>query len=119
MQAVTEGLIIKAQIDTSLKRLFLARMKLTLFDAPAKVKWASTPSIVLNSTAHQSERATTTDSRPTPSRLGAAFAKQCRRQPRCCTHAVPISLHGHVSAKSNGDILSWLDRNDEVSFAAR
>ncbi|MEP6833372.1 MAG: glycoside hydrolase family 3 C-terminal domain-containing protein [Gemmatimonas sp.] len=53
VQAVKEGLITEALIDTSLKRLFLARMKLGMFDSAFKVKWAKTPYSVLNSTANQ------------------------------------------------------------------
>lgn len=53
VQAVKEGLITEAQIDTSLKRLFLARMKLGMFDSPAKVKWASTPFTVLDQAANK------------------------------------------------------------------
>ena len=52
VQAVKDGLISEAQIDTSLKRLFLARLKLGMFDAPEHVKWASIPYSVLNSTAN-------------------------------------------------------------------
>lgn len=53
VQAVREGLITEAQIDTSLARLFLARMKLGMFDAPAKVKWASTPFSLLDQASHK------------------------------------------------------------------
>lgn len=53
VQAVKEGLITEAQIDTSLKRLFLARMKLGMFDSPAKVKWARTPFTVLDQAANK------------------------------------------------------------------
>ena len=53
VQAVNEKLITEAQIDTSLKRLFLARMKLGMFDSPARVPWAKTPYRVLDAVAHK------------------------------------------------------------------
>ncbi len=53
VQAVKDGLITEAQIDTSLKRLFLARLKLGMFDNPAKVKWASTPYSTLDRAEHK------------------------------------------------------------------
>lgn len=53
VQAVREGLITEAEIDTSLKRLFLARMKLGMFDTPAKVKWASIPFSTLDQASHK------------------------------------------------------------------
>src|SRR5215831_16311032 len=43
VDAVKQGLITEAQIDVSLKRLFLARFKLGMFDSPDKVKWAQIP----------------------------------------------------------------------------
>ncbi|MEO7998125.1 MAG: glycoside hydrolase family 3 C-terminal domain-containing protein [Gemmatimonadaceae bacterium] len=53
VQSVKEGLITEAQIDTSLKRLFLARMKLGMFDSPSKVKWANTPYTVVDQAANK------------------------------------------------------------------
>jgi beta-glucosidase len=53
VDAVTQGLITEAQIDTSVKRLFLARMKLGMFDAPDHVRWASTPISVLDQPSHR------------------------------------------------------------------
>lgn len=47
--AVHRSLIREAQIDTSLKRLFTARMQLGMFDPPARVAWASIPFSVVNS----------------------------------------------------------------------
>ncbi|MEP6989506.1 MAG: glycoside hydrolase family 3 C-terminal domain-containing protein [bacterium] len=53
VDAVQQGLITEAQIDTSVKRLFLARMKLGMFDAPEHVRWAATPISVLDAPAHR------------------------------------------------------------------
>ena len=50
--AVKQGLITEAQIDTSLTRLFLARLKLGMFDPPEMVRWARTPFSVLDQPAH-------------------------------------------------------------------
>jgi beta-glucosidase len=50
--AVKQGLITEAQIDTSLTRLFLARFKLGMFDPPEMVRWARTPFSVLDQPAH-------------------------------------------------------------------
>ncbi|HEY8309873.1 MAG TPA: glycoside hydrolase family 3 N-terminal domain-containing protein, partial [Gemmatimonadaceae bacterium] len=51
--AVKEHLISEADIDVSLRRLFLARMKLGLFDPPSMVPYASIPFSEVNSSAHQ------------------------------------------------------------------
>ncbi len=40
-EAVKKGYISEAEIDISVKRLFMARMKLGMFDSPAMVKWNS------------------------------------------------------------------------------
>ena len=53
VDAVRQGLITEAQIDTSVKRLFLARMKLGMFDAPEHVRWAGTPLSVLDQPSHR------------------------------------------------------------------
>ncbi len=53
VDAVSQGLITEAQIDSSVKRLFLARMKLGMFDAPEHVRWASTPISVLDQPSHR------------------------------------------------------------------
>jgi beta-glucosidase len=50
---VKQGLITEAQIDTSVKRLFLARMRLGMFDAPEHVRWANTPIAVLDQPSHR------------------------------------------------------------------
>lgn len=42
-EAVRQGLIREDELDVSLRRLFLARFKLGLFDPPAQVKYASVP----------------------------------------------------------------------------
>jgi beta-glucosidase len=51
--AVREGLISESDIDVSLRRLFVARMKLGLFDPPSMVPYTSIPFSVVNSPAHQ------------------------------------------------------------------
>ena len=51
-EAVKQGLISEAQIDTSLTRLFLARFRLGMFDPPEMVRWARTPFSVLDQPAH-------------------------------------------------------------------
>jgi beta-glucosidase len=52
VQAVRQGIIGEAQVDTSLYRLFLARMKLGMFDPPSMVRWARIPFSVLNQPSH-------------------------------------------------------------------
>jgi beta-glucosidase len=51
--AVTQGLISEADIDVSLRRLFLARMKLGLFDPPSIVPYSTIPFREVNSPAHR------------------------------------------------------------------
>jgi beta-glucosidase len=51
-QAVHDGLIKESQIDVSLERLFLARMRLGLFDPPAQMKYAAVPFSEVMSPAH-------------------------------------------------------------------
>ena len=53
VDAVKQGLITEAQIDTSLTRLFTARMKLGLFDTPDRVRWARIPFSVVDAPAHK------------------------------------------------------------------
>ena len=48
-----QGLVSEADIDVSLRRLFLARMKLGLFDPPSMVPYTSIPFSEVNSPAHQ------------------------------------------------------------------
>ncbi len=51
--AVREGLISEADIDVSLRRLFVARMKLGLFDPPSMVPYTAIPFSVVNSPEHR------------------------------------------------------------------
>ena len=51
--AVKQGLISEREIDVSLERLFLARFRLGMFDAPAHVRWAHTPITVLDAPSHR------------------------------------------------------------------
>ncbi len=53
VEAVKLGLITERQIDTSVRRLFLARFKLGMFDAPDRVRWARIPYGVLDQPAHR------------------------------------------------------------------
>jgi beta-glucosidase len=41
--AVKQGLVTEAQIDVSVRRLMLARMRLGMFDPSAQIKWAQIP----------------------------------------------------------------------------
>jgi beta-glucosidase len=50
---VKQGLISEEQIDVSLRRLFMIRYRLGMFDPPSMVKYAQTPSSVLESPAHK------------------------------------------------------------------
>ena len=52
VNAVHQGLISEAQIDEAVKRLFTARMKLGMFDPPAKVPYSLLPMSVVNSPAN-------------------------------------------------------------------
>jgi len=53
VDAVKQGLITEAQIDTSVTRLFLARFKLGMFDPPASVRWAQIPISILDQPANR------------------------------------------------------------------
>jgi len=53
VDAVKQGLITEAQIDTSVTRLFLARFRLGMFDPPEMVRWARTPFSVLDQPSHR------------------------------------------------------------------
>ncbi|MDF2191265.1 beta-glucosidase [Paraflavitalea sp. CAU 1676] len=53
VQAVKHGKISEGQIDLSVKRLFLIRFRLGMFDPPAMVKYAQTPVTVLEQAAHK------------------------------------------------------------------
>jgi beta-glucosidase len=41
--AIKQGLLTEKELDVSVKRLFIARMKLGMFDPPEMVKWAQIP----------------------------------------------------------------------------
>ena len=51
-EAVHKGLIKESEIDVSLQRLFVARIKLGLFDPPSMVPYASVPFSEVGSPAH-------------------------------------------------------------------
>ena len=53
VQAVKDGKISEEQINTSVKRLFMIRMRLGMFDPPSVVKYAQTPASILESTPHK------------------------------------------------------------------
>jgi beta-glucosidase len=53
VQAVKNGKISEQQIDISVKRLFMIRFRLGMFDPVEMVKYAQTPASVLESTVHQ------------------------------------------------------------------
>ena len=51
-EAVSKGLIRESEIDVALHRLFVARMKLGLFDPPERVRWAQIPYSVNDAPEH-------------------------------------------------------------------
>jgi beta-glucosidase len=51
--AVEQGLITEPQIDTAVTRLFTARFRLGMFDAPERVRWAQIPFSVLDQPLHR------------------------------------------------------------------
>jgi beta-glucosidase len=53
IKAVKDGVITEKQIDISVKRLFIIRFRLGLFDPVSMVKWAQTPASVLESEPHK------------------------------------------------------------------
>lgn len=53
INAVATGKISEQQIDVSVKRLFMIRMRLGMFDPPSMVPFAETPASVLESTPHK------------------------------------------------------------------
>jgi beta-glucosidase len=53
VDAVHQGLITEAQIDTAVKRLYLARFRLGMFDPPSRVPYAGTPYSDLDSPEHR------------------------------------------------------------------
>jgi beta-glucosidase len=52
VDAVHKNLLTEAELDTAVKRLFTARMRLGMFDPPAKVPFSSIPFSEVNSPAH-------------------------------------------------------------------
>lgn len=53
VQAVKDGKITEKQIDVSVKRLYMIRFRLGMFDPPSMVKFAQTPFSILESPAHR------------------------------------------------------------------
>ena len=53
VEAVRQGLITEAQLDTSVKRLFLARFRLGMFDSSDRVRWQRIPFSALDQPAHR------------------------------------------------------------------
>ncbi|MBS1566700.1 MAG: glycoside hydrolase family 3 C-terminal domain-containing protein, partial [Bacteroidetes bacterium] len=53
VQAVKDGIIKEQQIDISVKRLFMIRFRLGMFDPPSMVKYAQTSAGVLESSEHK------------------------------------------------------------------
>lgn len=53
IDAVKQGLLNEADLDTSLRRLFTARMRLGMFDPPDEVPYAQTPDSEIDSPAHR------------------------------------------------------------------
>ena len=51
-EAVAKGLIRESEIDVALHRLFVARMKLGMFDPPERVRWAQIPYSVNDAPEH-------------------------------------------------------------------
>jgi beta-glucosidase len=51
--AVKQGLITEAQIDTAVTRLFVGRFRLGMFDPPSRVRWARIPISVVDRPAHR------------------------------------------------------------------
>jgi len=52
-EAVEQGLITEGEIDTSVKRLFMGRFKLGMFDPPARVAYAQIPYEVVDQASHR------------------------------------------------------------------
>lgn len=50
--ALAQGLLTEADIDTALRRLLVARVRLGMFDDPATVRWARIPYSVVDCPAH-------------------------------------------------------------------
>lgn len=52
-EAVEQGLLTEAEIDTSLRRVLATKFKLGLFDPPARVPWSGTPGSIIDCDAHR------------------------------------------------------------------
>lgn len=57
VDAVKQGKITEKQIDVSVRRLFMIRFRLGMFDPPSMVKWAQTPATVLEHPDHKAHAA--------------------------------------------------------------
>lgn len=55
VQAVKDGKIAEQQIDVSIKRLFMIRFRLGMFDPSSMVRYAQTPASVIESAAHKAQ----------------------------------------------------------------
>jgi beta-glucosidase len=53
LDAVKQGLLTEADIDTAVRRLFTARMRLGMFDPPEVVPYANTPDSEIDSAPHR------------------------------------------------------------------
>src|SRR6187397_966734 len=53
LNAVKQGLISEEQLDVSLRRLFMIRYRLGMFDPPSMVKYAQTPASALEAPEHK------------------------------------------------------------------
>jgi len=53
VDAAHQGLITEAEIDSSVSRLFMARMRLGMFDSTARVRWAQIPFNSLDQPSHR------------------------------------------------------------------
>jgi len=53
VEAVRQGLVTEAQVDTAVKRLFTARMRLGMFDPPGRVPFARIPYSVVDQPSHR------------------------------------------------------------------
>jgi beta-glucosidase len=52
-EAVQQGLVTEAEVDTAVKRLFRARFRLGMFDPPSRVAYARIPYSVVDDSAHR------------------------------------------------------------------
>lgn len=53
VNAVRQGLISEGEIDAAVRRLFLGRFRLGMFDPPERVRWARIPYSVVDQPAHR------------------------------------------------------------------